>query len=138
MPPIVDIRHCHREDAWRHDAEQKPPRDHLIERGRGGREHCRGGQRERRAHDDAAFAPVVGEPADEGRRQRNGCRRRCHRQADLEVAGAEHVLKQRQQRLGGVQAEKGREAGQHDGNERLSQQVAEYSFGSSCPPFPLP
>ena len=90
----------------------------LIER-RGGRgEHRRRRERERRGHNHATLAPRVGEPPDERRRQRHRRRRRRHRQADGEVAGAEHVLEQRQQRLRGVQAQKRREAREHDREKR--------------------
>ncbi len=72
--------------------------------------------RQHRGRDDALAPQHIGDRAGEGRGERDGERARRHDRADAGGVGAELPRERRQQRLGGVQIEKGAEAGNRNGD----------------------
>ena len=60
----------------------------------------------------------IGEAAHKRRRQGHRHRRRRDRQADGKPAGMKRPREHRQQRLRGIEIEKGGEPGEHHGNNR--------------------
>jgi hypothetical protein len=128
-PLLADVGDDGGEDAGKGETLEESPEDEHVKVGRGCREERGHSKDEIGGHDDALAAEAFGERAEDGGGEGNAEGGGADGEADGGFRRVKEVSEHRQQRLSGIEIEKGEDAAEIDGGDGTQRAQAHVALG---------